>query len=410
MRINILLLAIFHTSFAYASQDIEMLTKFKLESEATAKGTASKIGNNFTNMENNTLKDHIGYEGTNIPAMHMPLEQAEGEGKKKREKVYDKSEEYICTKQDCEAGHTFSTKATLERETKMEEAGFIRDEDNNIRNNKGYLDKALKTVKEADEKFDFLTGGYTDCKPEEEGSEVKSEKTCDQYYDMMENTCFPKQVVEIDPKYTYLCNKKREVREKLCSDVIKKVKCKHTGNCNANGIVEGSIEPVKDIYWSYNYPFLIIGNRDSNNTWNGVCLKVERTINFQIKNRNIIEEFKLIRVGYDDYMRVTVNGKQVYIGPESGTQLEVVARPIKWWRDNKVVNTGTGDFACERSTNWKFNVNIDLKPFLVEGANNIKFEVVLSGGGEGWIEIIAQQHCCKDWEIVEREETCEFSS
>ncbi|WP_039459104.1 hypothetical protein [Candidatus Jidaibacter acanthamoebae] len=404
MRINILLLIIFHTSFAYASQDIEMLTKFKLESEATAKGAASKIGNNFTNMENNTLKDHIGYEGTNIPAMHMPLEQAEGEGKKKREKVYDKTEEYICTKQDCEAGHTFSTKATLERETKMEEAGFIRDEDNNIINNKGYLDKALKTVKDADEKFDFLTGGYTDCKPEEEGSEVKSEKSCDQYYDMKENTCFPKQVVEIDPKYTYLCNKKREVREKLCSDVLKTLKCEKTGACDSGGIVLTSI--ASDMKWVYQNMVLTLGTI-ANNYWGGACVKYFRSTKFEVKNKNLIEEFRIIQVGYDDYMRVTINGVQVYIGPESGTQLEVVTRPSRWWGQHKLVNTGTRDFACERNTNWQFNTNIDLKSYLKEGDNQIDIEVIVYGGGEGWVLIQAKQHCCTKW-VEEREETCSF--
>jgi hypothetical protein len=197
------------------------------------------------------------------------------------------------------------------------------------------------------------------------------------------------------------------VKEKVCIDVIKTIKCKDSKECDMGGIEPGSVD--SDMKFVYENGQLTIGTI-SDNYWGGHCAIYDRTTSFKIKNLTQIKEFTLFEVGFDDYLLIKVNGHVVYVGPDGGNKLEVVTIKHKIFShifETQEVNYGTGQAECERSTNWIKQVGIDLKPYLKEGKNEIFTRTIVTGGGEGWLKIRAKQNCCTSWDIT-REEKCDY--
>jgi hypothetical protein len=333
------------------------------------------------------------------------LEQAETSGSAKRQKVYDEEQNYECTKNHCEVGHTFSTKATLARETELEKTGFIKDDDGFTQNNKSYLDKAMATIKEAKNKFDFLSGGYTDCKPTTETTTNSSEETCDEYYDVKHNSCFARQVIEINPKYTYQCSKKREIKEKLCTEVLKEIKCKQSTECAAGGVVPGSVESGMEWHYDNGSSTLRLGSLGIYYWHCGrSCQKVVRAAKFKIQHKELIKAFRLKKLFLNNLLQVSLNGVTVY-NSLGGNKLEIKGSGAGAWVD---AGQGKGgSCAINNGRKTPDYVSIDLIPHLKEGQNEIILELVYSFDGHIHIEIEAKQHCCIEWE-ESREEKCEF--
>lgn len=382
------------------------LTKVKAESEATARNIAPQINEYFSGEKSTELKKLTGYDpNTPIPGKDMNLEKAEDIGHSARQE-YEDNKDYQCTKEKCEVGHTFSIHATLKREKNAENVGFIKDKDGGVKNNKGYLDTALKTVRESKNNFDFLKGEYIDCAAGKETTTFSTEEKCEQYYDVKKSSCLATQIVEIDPKYTYICNKKRDVKEKQCTDVLKKLTCKQNSECDSGGIILKGL--ASDMQWSYKYPLLTLGTI-ADNYWSSSCGKFDRNTTFEVKNKIQIQEFRVVRLGFDDYLRVTINGIQVYNEPYGGDLLAIErGRVAKSNQQIEAVrNNKDRGHSCERKTSNNLSVSIDLLPHLKEGMNELKIEVVVAGAGEGWVQIRTKQHCCTEW-VEERDEQCEY--
>ena len=310
---------------------------------------------------------------------------------------------YQCDKNNCEVGHTFSSLSTVTRQEELEQQGFEKDENGMPINNLGYLDKALSFAKNNNE-FDFLSGTASNCQPIEESITTSTEDICDQYYDLKSNSCFPKQIVEIDPEYKYSCNKIREEKIKTCREEIVSITCKDSHECDLGGIERGSVD--SDMKFEFNNGVLTIGTI-ADNYWGGHCAIYDRTTTFKITNKDKIKDFFLFKVGFDDYMQIILNGHLIYIGPDGGNKLEVTTVGSRFWK-HQVVDNGSGHHACERGVSWTREPNVDLRPYLKEGENILKTRVIVAGAGEGWLQIRAKQNCCSKWDI-KREEKCDIS-
>lgn len=178
--------------------------------------------------------------------------------------------------------------------------------------------------------------------------------------------------------------------ETITCEKVLEVTCEAGGDCDSGGIVRGSV--ASDMQFTYNYPTLTIGTI-ADNYWGGHCAQYDKLTTFKIENLKDITEFRISQVGFDDYLWIKVNGTTVYVGPDGGDRLELTQK--RWiFGTHTVVSNGHGTNGCERMTNWNFPVNIDLKPYIVEGENQIWTRVIVSGAGEGWMQITAKQFCC----------------
>lgn len=314
-----------------------------------------------------------------------------------------------CTREDCNTSSVTSIKAMSERAAKLDALGFKKDSEQFPANTKGYMDTAKENIKKYS-KFDPITKSYKDCQSVTDLYTHKEKSECDEYYDEKHSNCPAIQAVEIDAKYTYRCTKKREDAIKTCYSEITSMKCKNSQECDNGGIIPGSV--ASDMKWEYNYPTLTIGKTDGL-YWGGHCAIYDRSTTFEIKNIKKLKEFKLVEMEFDDYLWVKVNGHTIFIGPHSGDRLEVKEWTAKYFlldiKHQGVTTNGHNTHACELygKGGEKRALDIDLLPYLKEGQNEIWMRVIVSGGGKGWIKIRTLQHCCKEWEVI-RKEQCSY--
>jgi hypothetical protein len=180
--------------------------------------------------------------------------------------------------------------------------------------------------------------------------------------------------------------------------------CEANHECNFGGIVKDSV--ATDMKFEFRNGVLTIGTI-ADNYWGGDCNAYDRITKFELKNIDQIKDFKIIEVGFDDYLLVSINGHVVYVGPDDGNKLEIIKKEQKMWLFTHhvyFVNNGINDNACERMTNRQLTKNIDIKKYLKEGMNEIFMRTIVAGHGEGWIKIAANQHCCSSWKEEWREE------
>ncbi len=376
------------------------LRQFKEEGQTIGKSMESSISSSIIN--NQQSQETMGFEGTNIRGNGMSIEEAEnlsvGVMQLNDELVLRETQgeavTYECTKDNCNVGHTFSSLSTVKRQEEIDKQGLSEDQ--------SFLDKALKYSKNSE--FDFLNGKDIQCPSTTENLITKTEATCDQFYDLKTSNCFPKQVVEIDPEYKYSCFKTRDEKIKTCHEEITDIKCRETGECDMGGIEKGTL--ASDMKFEFSNGVLTVGTI-ADNYWPGNCGVYDRTTTFKITHKDKIKEFTLQRVGFDDYMSITLNDHLIFVGPDGGNKLEVATVGSRFWR-HQVVDNGSGYRSCERGISWDQWPNIDLRAYLKEGENIIKTRVIVGGVGEGWMQIKAKQNCCVNWDI-RRETKCSFS-
>ena len=128
-----------------------------------------------------------------------------------------------------------------------------------------------------------------------------------------------------------------------------------------------------DNYWSGDY---------------GLGQLYERELSFELPTADSVSEMVLTKAAYDDWFLLSINGKTVYVGPKGGDRLLLSA-------DGKVQYSETGFGVPELSTSWSFDLNIDIKPYLVAGTNKISTRTIVAGGGESAIRVLFKSKDCK---------------
>jgi hypothetical protein len=410
MMLGFISIAQVSTNPAFAEIDAAGLIRYKQEGQAAA-SRAQKVveGVISVGIEQNQMKDAIGYQGTEVDGKELGIEAAGDKGRVLR----DTGNNGECTSKSCDVSDIYSTSAMLSRDKKIEEVGFIKDADGTITDNKGYLDKPRQMVREAPGKFDFLTGSYADCKADDKVKKASIYEVCDEYYDIKHDSCGISQVVEIDPRYNYECHKKREVLEKKCHDTITKLTCKQSKECGSGSITFKDTRAKSYISYSNHEEehsntraSLKWENKDKNTIFistsfacDYVSLRYEHTATFEVKNKEAFSKFAIASLGFDNSrMAFYLNGKEIYDEPRAA----LTGERQKFW-----YHTG--------SINFRSDNKIDLLPYLKEGTNTILIKengrIHCRAGdyqGSGLIRIETAKHkCCSSWQ-EEREETCAY--
>lgn len=171
--------------------------------------------------------------------------------------------------------------------------------------NDAFLNQSRAIEGNPEDVVSMLTGTYGECKPIEHKETIHEIKTCDEY------------------------------EETNCVDGLKNV-------------------TVSGAETAYNYPYI-----DQNISWRGGsgCSKYTTVTNINIKDPSVISGFKLATVGWDDVIRISINGNVIY-------------------------QNGDPDWgSCERGRVFGDSPNRDLKSYLVSGDNQILLEVGISGAG-----------------------------
>jgi hypothetical protein len=170
---------------------------------------------------------------------------------------------------------------------------------------------------------------------------------------------------------------------------------------NANNLVLQSTQGDMTMNWvpAGNNNYNLYLGTIANNYWSGYGATFDRSMNFNISNKDLFSKFTLAGAWFDDWLMVQVNGTVVYVGPSGGDRLEVVnltgcCACDEWgcfeYSYGPFVQFGATNFGSpELKTNWSFGLDIDLRPHLRAGQNNIFMRTIVAGRGEGAIRIDA---------------------
>ena len=421
----VLIFLLLWNSQVFAALSADELKAHKESGQSIAKSLESNVAGSFQNMDIHELKEIVGYEGSNVRGAGMSIEQAESSGEYVKQQNDEKAikelrgepVEYSCDKETCEVGHTFSSVASLKRQEELDKQGFERDENGMPINKHAYLDKALNAIK--NNEFDYLSGSSSNCQPTEETITTSNEETCDQYFDLKTSSCFPKQIVEIDPEYKYQCYKKRELKKKTCVDVIKHINCKKTISCSAAGLF--TPDSNNELMQSSGGLTLKATNRNgstilelgNNKHWtydtgsNG-CEMKEFIAKFFIKNVKQVATFRLFEVFENNLLHISINGTTIYNGLGGN---DLILGPGNGM--GRVIYGGNGkQGTCGINSghqHWKgHNYDILAAGLLREGENHIQIKLAYHWYGHAGFKIEATNYCCREFDI-EREEKCNYS-
>ena len=254
------------------------------------------------------------------------------------------------------------------------------------------------------------------CTPEAiTGSSITRDETCFDAIPLPKtDACQMPWEVEVLQHNRYRCLTGKTSQSYSCSDVLSVVCAPATDGCDSGGLVPASWAGDMAVSWTnagsgnYQLQFGTIGD----NYWPGNGTIYDRTLNVEVKNVSNITLFALRYAQFDDYLLVSVNGNVVYVGPYGGDRLEVVTVCTEPDYDGfqfcykRVKTCETCLRNPELSTDWKFNLDIDLRPYLKEGMNQIFTRTVVAGYGENAIRIMTRQKCAADCTVSWNKTAC----
>lgn len=245
-----------------------------------------------------------------------------------------------------------------------------------------------------------------------------------------------------DPDEIFKCLQSYSPYKLTCARTMSPI-CEGGGDgCDSGGIVPGSW--VGDMATSFTNGgggnYILNYGTFQDNYWSGYGKIYDRSLTFSVINTELISRFALTLARFDDWILVSVNGTTIYVGPYGGDRLEIYKAPAKFVASanyycsfySDEVSTGwycrsnsgqpniyfdscsavAGGWSCsgspddgkvqycatclgnpELGKDWSVPLNVDMKPYLRNGSNTIFMRVIVSGKGEGAIQMTTRQYC-----------------
>lgn len=128
-------------------------------------------------------------------------------------------------------------------------------------------------------------------------------------------------------------------------------------------------------------------------------------VNFNIDDIEQLQELQLLSVGFDDHVLLSLNNRQIFMGPLLGNKIEIITNPVPGKHHNISIDDSNRLYPIEGHT-WHFKtLNLDIKRYL--NAQSNQMNIRLAVGGYGGIKLILKGKIskCIKWE-ESREEIC----
>lgn len=250
----------------------------------------------------------------------------------------------------------YSDSSTMEAKSISAKAGdtsstLIKDSYNK---KKEFKDDALKTMLDSKSissnpkrTIEIIASQYNKCEDKTSANKQKYEtKRCDEYVSTNGTSCYIGNLISLNSDTNYTCTKEKEVYKKVV-----------TSNLNASCKTKQSqfFETTYQNFQGFNVSgnTLYLGTNTGGSTLGQNCSGYNFSWKFKVDNLADVKTLYWNSLILDDSIRVYVNGQSVW----------------SWGN------------ACEMWARRGFNPNVDFKPYLKQGDNEIIFQVIVGGGG-----------------------------
>ncbi len=225
-------------------------------------------------------------------------------------------------------------------------------------------------------------------------------KSCSEYTGAEMYLCEATLKVNVDPHFNYSClETKYQNATHACSKKLQ-VTCEPAQDCTAAGVQAGTLSSDMQVTFAKlpgeSVHTLTFGTAGDDYWHNG---QFDRELSVNVKNLKGLNQFKLTRVEYDDWLVVQVNGHIVFssygnemLKADFSNAPRLFGSPYYPWTP-VYTESGVQVGEAERKTSWKQDLDVDIRPYLVEGKNVIKTRTIAGGGGESYQVFKVNQYC-----------------
>lgn len=264
-------------------------------------------------------------------------------------------------------------------------------------------------------------------------------ESCDEYNITSNQYCVEGRIIEVASNHTYQCQDQREtvyssnciLGQTVIVDADTNFQCQITTNayennnchrkavvscsgssdgCDQGGIIPNSI--IGSNAGGYSFAsdgsgnYLLEMGRKGDNYWKGHAVAYDRSLTFDVKDKDLLTKFTLTHAWYDDYIWIMINGTTLYIGPYGGSYIQPEIK------ENCAVDPDSGRTVCSKSYNVRFcdadkgcvkpaelntsrniTLAIDALPYIQNGSNEIWVRTIVDDMGEGAVQFSTRQKC-----------------
>lgn len=267
----------------------------------------------------------------------------------------------------------------------------------------------------------FATNQNPACQATQVNSTPFEIKGCDKYGAPEEATCGLGVEVDVLAEKTYACFTETPTYRKTCAETLTARCTEILSNCR---LEDGLITtPAADLQLSYvNFRHrAFLPNREVSG-----CGGITRRMYVNITDIDKLATARLSRVDYHDGLSVFVNDAFVWGGPfgDGGRRnlygvwttggADINGNPIALEGIGDPASTSPGEpgggfdqylGSCFRDSNIVTTPGVDIKPFMIEGRNEIRFELTVGSLGGFTADFQILMSCCGNWEET-WERTC----
>lgn len=260
------------------------------------------------------------------------------------------------------------------------------DAQNTATTSKYVQDNPLETIEENSGIIGSLEGEYAQCESVQPLEQYYATRVCDEY-ESLRGSCYVGNHISLNNNTNYTCRKSKEYYSKTVTE-DRAVSCK----TKQRQFFETTYQNFQGFNVSGDNLYLGVNSQSLGGNCGGYRFKWR----FKVDNLDDVGRLYYQSLVLDDTIRVYVNGTKVWSWGSS----------------------------CEHGAVRSFSPNVNLKPYLVRGDNEIEFHVIVGGSGRFYSHLKWDYNRCtefndvwssnvvRDVEIFDesKEEICEISS
>ena len=263
----------------------------------------------------------------------------------------------------------------------------------------------------------MLNNNYASCTPVVTPASSSIDQFCDGWQSEATEACTIKRGITVHANDRFECSRDNPRQRVHCTRTLTKYCTREYEGQDVAEVIE-NLE-FSDLAGSSNSDGSFTIGKPERRRWapgRGSCSSYTAQMEFTIPNIDVIDEFVLTDVWFDDWTQIKVNGQSVYVGPNGDDFADDIALVITYGerycaQENRggqcirysrpsyrnIVQDGRRLGSCERATAWHVQVTTDIRPYLRVGRNTLTATTFVEGQGDFRARFTTRFRKCNDF-------------